>query len=262
MYNLPFRKLFFIFILFSLFFSFRMDFLYAQDDISTGVAVPVTINEKTVSAGDIICSSIEGYKLCASEYDPNIFAVVADKAAVFFEVESNSSQTLVMSSGNIKVKVTSKNGAIKPGDLITTSKTTGVGEKATKNGNVLGTALGTYSNSDTNATGLVNLSLNIHSSSSFIDTGGNLLEILRTGLSATFLTPLAALRYLLAALVTVVSFILGFIYFGRLAKTGVEAVGRNPLAHRAIELTVVFHLLITIAIFLAGLGVAYLILVL
>ena len=60
----------------------------------------------------------------------------------------------------------------------------------------------------------------------------------------------------------IMGFGLGFIYFGRIAKAGVEAIGRNPLASRTITSGLVLHILLTIVIVGAGLGIGYLILVL
>ena len=54
----------------------------------------------------------------------------------------------------------------------------------------------------------------------------------------------------------------GFIYFGKMSKTGVEAIGRNPLAGKQIQFNVILHLAVTVAIVLAGLAMAYFILIL
>ena len=256
------KKLFIAFVFSGGIFFLSYPNCLAQDGFSTGVAIPVPIEDKSVSVGTIICASKTGYVQCKNDYDPDIFGIVTDNPTAYFEADSALGDTLVLSSGNVSVSVNTQGGVIVPGDLITSSKVSGVGQKATNNGSVLGTAIPGDDNSATAVAGTILVSANIHQSSAFADARGNLLEILRSGLSATFLTPLAALRYLLAAFVTIISFVLGFIYFGRLAKTGVEAVGRNPLAHRTIETTVVFHLIITVFIFLVGLGVAYLILVL
>jgi F0F1-type ATP synthase membrane subunit c/vacuolar-type H+-ATPase subunit K len=172
-------------------------------------------------------------------------------------LSTSSDQPLVVSTGNAPVRVNNANGAIKIGDLVTSSTESGVAHRADRAGYVLGTALEEY-DSDTVST--IYVSLNVHPSNSFTDSRSNLLETLRQGLVAPLLTPLAALRYILAAAVVVLSFVLGFIYFGRVAKSGVEAIGRNPLASRKIELTVLLNIILTIGIALVGFGIAYLIL--
>jgi F0F1-type ATP synthase membrane subunit c/vacuolar-type H+-ATPase subunit K len=47
--------------------------------------------------------------------------------------------------------------------------------------------------------------------------------------------------------------------FGKVARSGVEAVGRNPLAKTSILTGVLFNISIGAVIILSGVGVAYLI---
>jgi hypothetical protein len=118
-----------------------------------------------------------------------------------------------------------------------------------------------YLNTDTTVTGVMQVSIGIRPAIVATSARGNLIEALKQGLLAPTLTPLASLRYLLAMIVAVASFILGFIYFGKVAKSGVEAVGRNPLASRLIQLNVALNLILTVAIMSAGLLLAYFILI-
>jgi F0F1-type ATP synthase membrane subunit c/vacuolar-type H+-ATPase subunit K len=104
--------------------------------------------------------------------------------------------------------------------------------------------------------------LNIHPAAGSTGAKSNLMSALRQGLSAPLFEPLDSLRYLLAALILLLSFVMGFAYFGRVSKTGIEAIGRNPLASRMIQLSIIMHIMITIVIVLIGFGMAYLILIL
>ena len=167
-----------------------------------------------------------------------------------------------MQKGDVLVRVSSQNGNIEVGNLVTSSNIPGVGQKATSNGFVLGLALEGYTSDDTEATGDILVSLNIHPTSGFVGDRTNLIANVRQALSAPVIAPLASLRYLLAFIIAILSFGVGFVYFGRVVKTGVEAVGRNPLASRAIQITVLINILITIVIVVAGLGIAFLILIL
>ena len=63
----------------------------------------------------------------------------------------------------------------------------------------------------------------------------------------------------MAGIVVLLSFVLGIFSFGRVANTGVEALGRNPLAGRMIQLGIVVNALITVAIIGAGMFIAYVI---
>ena len=115
---------------------------------------------------------------------------------------------------------------------------------------------------DASDEGTILMNINIAQTTSFTDARSNLLEVLRSGISAPVLTPLAVIRYLLAAIVLIASFVLGFIYFGRMARTGVEAVGRNPLASRTIQINIFVNLLLMLIIIGIGLALSYLILTL
>ncbi len=232
--------------------------IFAQDATSSGVAIPTTIEENVTDDGYIICSGSAGYVLCNKEYDQSIYGVVSLHPSVSLGVTAVDNEKYIISKGNALVHVSTKNGTVKEGDLITTSTDPGVGMKAAKNGYVLGTALESLEQGEAN----IYVSINIHPSASFAESRSNLTELLKMGTSSFLLTPISAFRYLLAAIVVVISFVMGFVYSGRLAKTGVEAVARNPLAQKKIEFTVLLHILITIVIFLMGIGIAYLILVL
>ncbi len=225
-----------------------------------GIAVSISISD-TVKDGDIICSDSNGYALCKKANDPSIFGVVNDKPAAYFDVIVKNKH-LVLSNGEVKVNVSGESGKIAEGDLITTSATPGEGQKATKNGYVLGVAEEAFGGANKDAKGQILVSLNIHPTSSLSDVKTNLIETVRGGLAGATVSPFATLRYSVAALMVILAFILGFIYFGRVAKAGVEAIGRNPLAGRQIQFNIVLNILLTIGIVIAGLVIAYFILVL
>ena len=70
-------------------------------------------------------------------------------------------------------------------------------------------------------------------------------------------SPRLALRYILGFLIAAGAIIIGFTYFGKVARTGVEAVGRNPLAARLVEFSVFLNLFLTLGIIAAGAVIAY-----
>ncbi len=233
--------------------------IYAQID-SSGLAKTVSITE-AVEQGDIICADPEGIRKCLGQYKSEIIGVITENPASAFEIDDENAK-LIVDSGVILTKVSSVNGEIKKGNLITTSDKEGVGQLANLNGYVLGFALEDFVSNSPDEIGKILVEVNIHPAASITNARSNLLQVLRQGLSVPLFEPLAALRYILAALIVLVAFTLGFVYFGRVAKSGVEAIGRNPLAKNAIEVSVILHILITIVIVLTGLFLAYLILIL
>lgn len=238
--------------------------ILALEPQSIGIAIYVPIEGKNVSDGNIITATTNGYSLSKTPYDPSLFGVVNNSPAAAFVGNPKEGEKAVISSGKAYVLVSTINGKIKKGNFITSSKNPGIGQLADKEGYMVGTALEDYSANNKNEVGKILVSLNIKYNAQIEGgkTSTNLLELVKNGASAPYLSPLTSFRYLLAGIVTIVSFTLGFTFFGRLAHTGVEALGRNPLAAKIIEISVVLHILMTIGIIGLGLAIAYLILVL
>ena len=236
--------------------------LYAKTDenISLGIANYIPISGKNIKDGDIVASTEKGYILSKTPYDPLVIGIVTTKPAVSLNIQGSDASTYpVVSAGNVLVNVSSMNGDIAVGDLITSSSIPGVGMKATKTGYILGRALDPYSSPDKKTVGSINIVLNLHYSYSSTKTQGNLKDIFNLSLLATYESPSAVFKYVVAGFIIVIAFILGVISFGRVANTGVEALGRNPLAGKMIQFGIIVNVLITITIIVAGFGMAYLI---
>lgn len=234
--------------------------VYAQNS-SAGTAVSIPIVDKSVKDGNIIVSTPKGYNLTTTPYYSNIYGVYTESPAIFLQNTSDQEAKPVVTSGKVSVLVSSANGDIKKNDFITTSSTAGVGQKATRNGMILGTALQDYSNSDKKAVGKIIVAVNPHFNAAFEENKTNVLEVLRNS-DPRAITQLTSLRYLLAAGIVLLAFGIGFVYFGRVTSKGVEALGRNPLASRTIQVNIVLNLLLMVAIIAVGLGIGYMILVL
>ncbi len=239
-------------------------FAQSQNDVSLGIANYYQITDKDVKDGNIVSSSPQGYYLSKLPYDPTMVGVVTTNPAVALNLENSSSKSYpVVANGNVQVLVSTINGDIKKGDPITTSTIPGVGMKATKTGYALGIALDPYSSKDTKALGKINISMNLHYSFAKItsdNTKANLLDIANLSVLATYESPLSVFKYVVAAFVIMLSFILGFVSFGRVARSGIEALGRNPLAGRMIQFGIFLNVLITIAIIVSGIAIAYFVL--
>lgn len=217
----------------------------------SGVAVSMDLPAEGLIDGSIICQSV----LCNVPYDSSVMGVYAENPAVLLENVSLIEGKPIISAGKVYVRF---DGSIKKGDYVTTSDKPGVGQKATHNGYVLGTSLEDFDG----PSGKILVSLGIRPAVLASSTTDNLWEALRQGLSSLYLTPLSVLRYAMAMIITLAAFVLGFVYFGRVARSGVEAVGRNPLAGKTIEFTVILNIILTVVIMGSGLLLAYLILVL
>jgi len=255
------RKIFFlVFIIFNLFFIFKS--VAIAQITSSGIAVSAPVVDSDAQDGDIICTYPEGNVRCNLDHDTSMFGVISDSPAASIEDRDQTSPRLIVSSGVVTVRVSGANGNITEGDFVTTSETPGVGQKAIRNGYVLGMAVEDYQSDNPEAVGRIQVMVNIHPASGLSGPRGNLLQFIRQGLAVPVFEPVESLRYILAALMVIISFTLGMIYFGRSSRAGIEAIGRNPLAKRVIQLTVFMNIILTVVIVLVGLSISYLILIL
>lgn len=229
---------------------------FAQVSSSSVATSALVIGE--ASNLSVVCTYQDGNAVCKEEYDPSMYGVVNDNPAAAIIDPDLENGRLVITSGVTSVSVTNAGGDIEEGDLLTSSKTPGVAQKATRNGYVLGVALEEFSGSEV---GTIQMMVNIHPTTILSGQRGNILQFIRQGLAVPIFQPLESLRYLLAVVIIVISFTLGMVYFGRASRAGIEAIGRNPLASKVIQLTVIMNIVLTIVIVLVGLGIAYMILV-
>lgn len=227
---------------------------------SLGIAQFVEIADKSAKDGDIISSSSSGNILSKTPYDPLVIGVVSSNPAVAFNLQPSEGTLPVVNSGTTYVNVSNESGQIKKGDLITTSQTPGVGQKATRSGYVLGSALEDLNTSDPKQVGQIAASLNLHYFNSKTTVTNQLTDVLKLSALAVTESPSAVFKYVIAAVVVLAGFILGFLSFGRTAAQGLEALGRNPSASRTIHFGIFLNVAITVAIIATGIAIAYLIL--
>jgi len=227
-----------------------------------GLAKVVETKLNNVQGGSVVSLSHEGKGaiLSITPYDPQILGVVSRDAAILIDTTTGKNGLPVISDGLVYILVSTQQGDISRGDLLTSSTIPGVAVKATKSGYVLGEALDDYTNPNPSQTTLIAADLNLHYFNSKPTLLGSLTDLLKYALLPTQNSPSPIWKYLVAAAVVLASFVLAFMTFGRTAAKGVEALGRNPSASRIIHLGIIFNVSIVVVIVLAGLTVAFLIL--
>lgn len=229
-------------------------------EATLGVAQMMRIIGEDIKDGYVITSSNEGPTPSSTAYDPQILGIVARDAAIILNNTTEEDGIPVISSGTVYVLVSSKEGAIAQGDLLTTSTIPGVAVKANEDGYVLGRSLQTYDNPDPEHIDKIAMNLNLHYYSSKPTLAGSLTDILKIALNTSDGIPSPWIKYIVAAIVVIGSFVLGYLTFGRTAAKGVEALGRNPAASKIIHLGIILNVSIVVVIVLVGLVVAFLIL--
>jgi len=206
------------------------------------------------------------FRLSRQPYEDALYGVVTLQPAVAIKTRTGDGVPVV-TNGTVPVLVNGHGGDITPGDFLTSSDVPGVGMRANEPGVVLGRALEPYSAGNPDDTAQIAAALNIHFAVVTDETGSvprsigsQVRRALVTGAAQAVSNPNTALRYALAATVIVVSLVLGLVIFGRAATNGVTAVGRNPLARRAILAAVSFNILMTVLFVTGGVAAAFFIL--
>lgn len=230
---------------------------YGQS-LSLGVATYVPVVDKNVQAGHLITQTkTSEYALAREPYDAKMRGVIVDNPAIFFRTENQKEKRYALiGAGKAYVYANTSNGDIKRGDALTTSRFPGVAMKANRSGYVMGTALEDYANVNKSQAKKILISIEIRFYSPPANLNSSLTDIFNLSALATYEQPLIVFKYVVAAMMTTLSFVLGFIYFGRIASQGIEALGRNPLASRMIQLGIVLNVLITVVIVATGIVIS------
>ncbi|MFA5003713.1 MAG: hypothetical protein WC498_00325 [Candidatus Saccharimonadales bacterium] len=203
--------------------------------------------------------------------------VAANDSAVTLTGDGSSNQVYVATNGKYKALVSNQNGTIKSGDYITISSLDGVGMRADSGQSViLGKALegfdGTTGVSSTVnlatttggtrqvSIGLIQVDIGIAHNPLQASSVSNVPGFLSKASQAIVDKPVSAPRLYVSLVVLVLTvFIVGsFLYGG--VRSGVTAIGRNPLARQSITKGLVQVILLGSIIFVIGLFAVYLIL--
>lgn len=246
---------------------------YAQLEIAETFDMP-----KDAVDGDILSFSDAGMKLAEREYDDKIFGVIETTPLVAYS-RNDSTGLPVVRNGTAEVNVTTINGPIKTGDFITSSSVAGKGEKAEISGYIVGVALQDFNETQGEAqeyqvpggiekrqirVGKINLAIKIEYSE--VNTARNANRFLDSINAAFFRNTqdpekfVNIIRYILAGLAVLISFLIGFFTLARSIPKGIEALGRNPLAHTTIQFGIILNIIFTVAIALVGIVAAVILL--
>lgn len=201
-----------------------------------------------------------------------------NKAPIILTPEQAAAQqVLVATSGRHNVVVSNQNGPIKVGDYITVSAVSGIGMKAGENETlIIGQAAGDFGG-NANVIGSIKLKSAAGKDSTVslglvavdIKIGSNPLFIKRVDYVPGFLAKIAqtvsgkpvsvARIYLSLAILLVISVITGNMLYSGI-KSGMLAVGRNPLSKKSIMRSLIQTVIAGLIVFVAGVFAVYLLL--
>ena len=210
------------------------------------------------SNGLIVVESGGNYAVSSSRSDLKTIGVITDSPSITLRRSSNPQAYFVNNSGIGFVRASNKSGKITKGDGVTSSDIPGTAVKADPGEYTVGVALEDFDSEE----GLLRIDIKPGYSQSSDSINRSLVSIIRSGTQSLYLSPINSLRYVLAAIIGIASFLFGFSIFSKISGSGIQALGRNPLARKTIEFNIIIEFILNIAIIVFGLIIAYFILAL
>lgn len=254
------RILFFIFIFLGIFLLKNIVFSQKLPPL----AINMEIKDSDLRVGDIVMKSNKGIVKANIPYSKELIGVVGKNPIMIFGKATTTTLPIIY-SGEAQIMVTNINGEIKKGDFITSSEKPGLGQKATQSGFVIAKALEDFNQNE----GLIKAEINLQyiavipeqtvpqeKKVSPINILNKIIEQLQEAQNLP-----EVLRYIFAILLAGGSFLVGFFAFVKALNRGVEAIGRNPLAKGSIRFAMILNLLGIIILTLAGLGLAFFVII-
>lgn len=214
-----------------------------------------TVADNNAKEGDIVVTSDKGLVRSAKTFDNKMFGVLQDNPIFVYRNQDIPQGRAVARSGVAQVNVTTLGGNIKYGDYITSSTIQGKAEKANQSGYIIGTALANFDGKGAQtvagptgqvAAGTIQVAIRIEyaeltnprfAGELFNFVGSSFLENVRDPKQLGLIV-----RYVTAGLILLLSFTFAFLTFSRSIAKSVEALGRNPLAKNAIQISMVINI--------------------
>lgn len=244
----------------------------AQQLQSMDVTLTYQIKDDKAEEGDILITTSDGLKRADKGFDNKMFGVIQNQPLMVYRTGEENAKPVVR-SGVASVNVTTLNGPIKYGDYITSSSIAGKGQKAVESGYILGIALGNFDGQEGSgqidgpsgkvASGKMQVAIRIEyaeltnprfAGRLFGFVGSSFLENIRDPKQLGNIV-----RYIAAGLVVLLSFAFGFLTFSRSIAKSVEAIGRNPLAKSAIQLSMIINIALLVVTGIIGIVASILI---
>jgi hypothetical protein len=234
------------------------------------------ILEKTAVGGDIvsiIAKNIDNLTLTKIPYDTNMFGVIVDNPSMLMRSPTGTGSA-VMRNGEAFVNVTTLGGSITIGDFITSSTLPGKGQKANDftQGYVLGVAISTFDGANGSAvsingkeykSGQIKVAIGVGPASPVqIKASGGVLgtiQFMFASLAYNIQTSRnleKIIRYIIAAIVAILTIYINFRTFGKNITKGIESIGRNPLAKVSIQGMIILNSIMIGVISIAGIILA------
>ncbi|MCA9326972.1 hypothetical protein KDA14_00405 [Candidatus Saccharibacteria bacterium] len=256
------------------------------------LCMPLTLHAQTVSQGYgttgnvqkgmiVMIDPKDSSKVAAlsNKSDTSMLGVVvsANDTVVSLGGDSSSSQVYVASNGKYDALISTQNGPVKSGDIISISALDGIGMKADSgqntilgkalanfdgSKNVIGTATLTTSTGGKNVSiGLVQIDISIsHNPLAASVSGPPVPAFLRKSGDSIAGKPVSTVRlYVSLAVLLITIFMTSNLLYGGV-RSSLVSIGRNPLAKKSILRGLIQVIILGLMVFVIGLVAIYLLL--
>ena len=126
----------------------RTDIVDSTQTISAEIGQRYYANDSSITTGDVVMldpAAIGKVKKADVPHASTLIGIVTSAPAILVDSEGSGSSVIIAAAGRVSVKVSTENGAIKAGDALTSSTTSGIAMRATGNGSIIGRATMGYS---------------------------------------------------------------------------------------------------------------------
>jgi len=244
--------------------------VHAQQSQGIELTSVYEVADGDAAEGDILSTSEQGLTRSSIGFDNKMFGVLAETPLLVYRTPNLGKP--VVRSGIGQINVTTLNGPIKYGDYITSSQIPGKGQKASESGYVIGISLAAFDGGGAEqidgprgkvALGKIPVAISIeYAELTNPRFAGRLFGFIGTALLENVSDPRQfgnVIRYMAAGLVVLLSFTFAFLTFSRSIAKSIEALGRNPLAKNAIQLSIIINIVLLVVTGLIGIVASILI---
>lgn len=232
--------------------------------------------ERTLAKGTVVSLDKDASLVVEANREnlTNLYGVVVEKGDLSFGQSSSGTSAVVANGGVVETLVSTSNGAVAAGDAITVDAITGVGEKATKSGRIIGVAQSAINEDSANtqsftlngdgstvSVGLIPVKIEVRnydvtSGQVFAASGKSRNKLLQVAdsLAGKQVKPYALI---ISGLLLLFGIFMATFMIMSSGYASLIAIGRNPLAEKKIVKSLARMLLAAVLIFVFSLMLAY-----
>jgi hypothetical protein len=250
------------------------------------VALAVSVSQTFKTSGDITSGHIVSLDkeantvvLANRNNIANLYGVVVGASSLEFSPD-NSKGALVATTGVVDAFISTASGAVATGDPIAVGDVEGIGEKAVRTGKIVGVAQGSLDDTTTNAKDFVlnegtnsrtikvatipikievsnyNPAIGLSDGKAIDESDRNKVLQVADNIAGK---PVSAIALIVSGIILLIAIFVSTFLLTSSGYASMIAMGRNPLSEKRIMKSLFKLILISLAIFVAGVSLSYLV---